>query len=142
MRDDEHQPKPRTKLPLLDAFSLDGDCEDGLTDSHRSVFKQLGPTAVPLVPVRPPPAPAEVVRAQRTFDRLGAWLPQRINNEQMGDALESIHALVLRGAPAWKVRLRVGSAAFWVLAHTALELSRRLAGEVLRVATGRSSDRE
>jgi hypothetical protein len=106
------------------------------------VFKQLGPVATPLVPVKPPPAPAEVVRAQRTFDRLGAWLPRRINNEQMGDALESIHAMVLRGEPAWKVRLRVASAAFWVLAHTALELSLRLAGEVVRVATGRSSDRE
>jgi hypothetical protein len=141
--DDEHQSK-RKKLPLLDAFSLDGDCEDGLTDSHRSVFKQLGPTAAPLVAVKPPPPPppAEVVRAQRTFDRLGAWLPQRIDNEQMGDALESIQAMVLRGEPAWKVRLRVASAAFWVLAHTALELSLRLAGEVVRVATGRSSDRE
>lgn len=140
----DDEPKRKTKLPLLDAFSLDEDCEDGLTDSHRSVFKQLASRAplVPLVPVKPPPPPPEVLRAQRTFDRLEAWLPERINNEQVGDALETVHAMVLRGEPRWKVSVHVASTAFWVLAHTALELSLRLAGKVVRLATGRSSDRE
>jgi len=137
----DDEPRRKTKLPLLEAFSLDEDCEDGLTDSHRSVFKQLASPA-PLVPVKPPPPPPEVLRARRTFDRLGSWLPQRIDNEQVGDALETVHAMVLRGEPRWKVRVHVASTAFWVLAHTALELSLRLAGKVVRLATGRSSDRE
>jgi len=137
----DDEPKRTTKLPLLEAFSLDDDCEDGLTDSHRSVFKQLSPPAR-LVPVKPPPPPPEVLRAQRTFDRLGSWLPARIDNEQVGDALETVHAMVLRGEPRWKVHVHVASTAFWVLAHTALELSLRLAGKVVRLATGRSSDRQ
>jgi hypothetical protein len=129
------------KLPLLDAFSVDEDCEDGLTSSRRSVFKPLGPVQAVVPP--PPPAPAPVVlRAQRTFDRLGAYLPRRIDTEQMGDALESLHDMVRRGEPMWKVRARIASTAFWVLAHTALELSLRLAGAVVRLATGRNGDAE
>lgn len=137
--DDEHQPKRRTKLPLLDAFSLDEDCEDGLTDSHRSVFKQLVPMPPP-VPL--PPPPPGVARARRAFDKLGAWLPRRIANEQLGDALEDIHELALRGEQGWKVSVRMGRAVFWALAHTALELALRLTGALVRLATGRSSDRE
>ena len=60
--------------------------------------------------------------------------------EQIGDALELLHAMVQRGEPRWKVRVRIASTAFWVLAHTVLELSLGLAGAVVRVATGRSGE--
>jgi hypothetical protein len=125
--DDDHRQKPS----WLDAFSEDGACEDGLTDSRRSVFTgTLVPAQKSLPPVPPPEPPSAVVRARHTLDVLGAYVPERIANEQIGDALELIHKLVLAGAPKWKVRAQVASTTFWVLAHTGLELALRVAGAV------------
>ncbi|HEX8434437.1 hypothetical protein [Archangium sp.] len=124
--DEDHRPK----LSVLDAFCLDGAYEDGLTDSRRSVFTEALVPVQRLPPVPPPEPSSVVVRAQRTFDRLGMYVPARIANEQMGDALELIHTLVREGAPKWKVRAKVASTTFWVLAHTGLELVLRVAGAV------------
>jgi hypothetical protein len=123
--DDDHRPK----LPMLDAFSLDGEYEDGLTSSRRSVFTEaLVPFQSSLPP--PPEPPPVVARAQRVLDVLCAYVPARIANEQVGDALELIHQMVREGAPAWKVQAQVASTAFWVLAHTGLELALRVVGAV------------
>jgi hypothetical protein len=126
--DDDHRPK----LPVLDAFSLDGEeYEDGLTSSRRSVFTgALVPAQKSLPPIPPPEPPSVVVRAQRTFDVLCTYVPARIANEQVGDALELIHEMVREGAPKWKVRAKVASTTFWVLAHSGLELVLRVAGVV------------
>jgi hypothetical protein len=125
--DDDHRPK----LPVLDAFSLDGDYEDGLTSSRRSVFTEaLVPVQKSRPPIPPPEPPSVIVRAQRTFDVLCTYVPARISNEQVGDALEHMHKLVREGAPKWKVRLKVATTTFWVLAHSGLELVLRVAGAV------------
>jgi hypothetical protein len=130
--DDDHRPK----LPVLDAFSLDGVYEDGLTDSRRSVFTEAlvrvpsPPPPIPPLPIPPPAPPPVFVRAQRTFDVLGPYLPSRIANEQIGDALESIHEMVRAGAPKWKVQAKVARTLFWLLAHTGLELALGIAGAV------------
>ena len=108
--------------------------EDGLTGSRRNV---LGATYVPLRASVPSVAPARkqaarpaalarlpdqaelLLEARRLFDAMGVHLPQRINAEELGDALEVLQRMVRAGHPKWRIQMRILSILFWVSAHTA-----------------------
>lgn len=60
------------------------------------------------------PAAARVVlRASHLFDLASLFLPVRVANEELGDALEDIHRRVERGCLAWKIYLRAITAILW-----------------------------
>jgi hypothetical protein len=140
-----HAHKP--EFTYWDEFS-----EDGLTTSRRGV---LG-TPIPRYSPTPAAAPArnEVARpvtlarapaqsellkeAQRLFDSMGVHLPQRINTEELGDALEVLHEMEREGQPKWRLQARILSTLFWVIAHTAQDGVHSLI-ETGTAATGNNS---
>jgi hypothetical protein len=60
-------------------------------------------------------------RAKKAFDLLEALVPQRIANEEIGDALELIHRWVKARRPKWMIYLKVATTFFWVLTHSVLD---------------------
>ncbi|HEX5751272.1 MAG TPA: hypothetical protein VFZ09_33925 [Archangium sp.] len=134
---------PRQAFPLLSAFGMEGDVEDGLTDSHRPVLaaelsrKAHEPSLEPqepgqedgLVWVEPAAPVNPVVRRVEGFLGLwGRWASARVANEELGDALELIHKLARAGVPAWMLYAQAGVSAFWALVHTAQDAALRLTG--------------
>ncbi|HEY0096691.1 MAG TPA: hypothetical protein VGB96_20335 [Archangium sp.] len=133
-------------FPLLSAFGMDGDLEDGLTDSHRPVLA-ADLTRRPREP-EPPPAvqasgqeedalawvsPAAPVhhvvrRVEGFLGLLGRCASTRVANEELGDALELLHKLAGVGVPAWMLYAQAGMSAFWALVHTAQDAALRLTG--------------
>ena len=121
----QHEPDPR--FPLLSAFELEGDVEDGLTASHRPVFGMpllgLEPVTEPQAlaawaPASPPePAHPVVQRAERWLGLLGRLVDARIANEEVGDALERMSQVARAGAPGWALYGMACVSTFWVLVH-------------------------
>ncbi|KFA92994.1 hypothetical protein [Archangium violaceum] len=139
----QHPLDPRQAFPLLSAFGMEGDVEDGLTDSHRPVLAADLCRKAPERPLEPqeseqedgpwvdpvcPPHPV-VRRVEGFLGRWGRWSSARVANEELGDALELIHKLAAVGVPGWMLYAQAGVAAFWALVHTvqdaALRLTRR-----------------
>lgn len=133
-------------FPLLSAFGLEGDVEDGLTDSHRPVLAtdlcrrarepelpagvQASGQEDSLVWVSPAAPVHEVVRRVEGF--LGWWgrcASARVANEELGDALELIHKLAGAGVPVWMLYAQAGVSAFWALVHTVQDAALRLTGK-------------
>jgi hypothetical protein len=137
-------------FPLLSAFGMEGDLEDGLTDSHRPVLavdlcrRAREPGLPPGVQASgqeadsedarvwvSPAAPVhEVVRRVEGF--LGWWgryASARVANEELGDALELLHKLAGAGVPAWMLYAQAGVSAFWALVHTVQDAALRLTGK-------------
>lgn len=139
----QHPHDPRQAFPLLSAFGMEGDVEDGLTDSHRPVLAadlcRKGPER-PLEPqetgeeegllwVAPAAPEHPVVRRVEGFLGLwGRWASARVANEELGDALELIHKLAGVGVPAWMLYAQAGVSAFWALVHTVQDAAQRLTG--------------
>lgn len=143
--DIQHMHDPRQQFPLLSAFGMEGDVEDGLTNSRRPVLAAdlsrrerepeppLGPRASgldeedslvrvsPMAPVHP-----VVRRVEGLLGRVGRCVTLRVANEEMGDALERIHKLAGAGAPAWMLYAQAGVTAFWALVHTVQDAAIRL----------------
>jgi hypothetical protein len=67
-------------------------------------------------------------RAKQAFELLEAFVPKRICNEEIGDAMEVIHRMVYHGRPRWMVRLKVATTYFWVITHAVLDYAIKLAG--------------
>lgn len=146
--DVQHPPEPGSRFPLLSAFGMEGDVEDGLTDSRRQVlaadFRSAREAQVVHEPRShaPLPEPEEeisqtwlspvapeyrVVRRVGWFlDAVGRWVDPRIANEELGDALERIHQVAGARAPAWVLYAMAGVSAFRVLSHAAQEALRRM----------------
>ena len=74
-----------------------------------------------------PPQPA-------AFRIVALLVPRRVCAEELGDALEMIDHLYRVGAPRWHVRLRVGSAVFWVMINTIRHLVAAVLGRELNKA--------
>jgi hypothetical protein len=126
------QHEPDSKFPLLSAFELEGDVEDGLTSSRRPVLRTPVPPLVSLEPVTEPQAqvawapdreamPPVVRRAERWLGFLGRFIDSRIANEELGDALERMSRVARAGAPAWVLYSMAGVSAFWALTHAVRE---------------------
>src|SRR5262249_37963913 len=128
--------------------------EDGLTRRHGPVLgvpyrtrRAPEPSAAPATNelARPVPRVARtreqselLLKAQRLFDAMGAHLPQRINNEELGDALEDLRNMVKEGKPKWRIQARILSTLFWVSAHTVQDGVHSLI-ETETAATGNNS---
>ena len=131
-------------FPLLSAFGMDGDMEDGLTDSHRPVLA-ADLCRRPRVPEPPsgvqassheedalawvsPAAPVHqaVRRVEGFLGLLGRCASARVANEELGDALELVHKLAGVGVPAWMLYAQAGVSAFWALVHTVQDAINRL----------------
>ncbi|PTL79635.1 hypothetical protein [Vitiosangium sp. GDMCC 1.1324] len=148
--DVRHPHEPGPEFPLLSAFGLEGDVEDGLTDSHRQVFAAGGrgrvvrpePEPRVRVPEPEPQRPEEperiqvspesprypvVLRVERFLDFVSGWLEPRVANEELGDALERIHEMAEARAPAWVLYAMAGVSTFWAVTHSVQEAWRRLA---------------
>ncbi|HYO71479.1 MAG TPA: hypothetical protein VEU33_35900 [Archangium sp.] len=139
----QHPHDPRQAFPLLSAFGMEGDVEDGLTDSHRPVLaadlsrkaqerpleSQEPGQEDGLLRVDPVGPEHPVVRRVEGFLGLwGRWASSRVANEELGDALELIHKLAGVGVPAWMLYAQAGVSAFWALAHTVQDAALRLTG--------------
>jgi hypothetical protein len=82
----------------------------------------------------------EAQRAEATKYLLGVlatWVSPRIANEEIGDALEVIHAMVKNQRSAWAIYLKVARTIFWVCTHAVLE---KVVG-VVTFAMGKRDDR-
>jgi hypothetical protein len=144
--DIQHSHDPRRQFPLLSAFGMEGDVEDGLTNSHRPVLAadlSRGEREPELLPgVRAPrldeeedslvwvPAVAPVFqvvhRVEGFLGLVGRCVSVRVANEELGDALERLHKLAGAGVPAWMLYAQAGMSAFWALVHTVQEAAIRL----------------
>jgi len=72
-----------------------------------------------------PVAPAPLRRTLLLMDVIGAVLPARIVNEQIGDAREQMHKFMLEGRPPWLICLRGVSAVCWAVVNTLLDVVSR-----------------
>lgn len=63
------------------------------------------------------------------FRTLALLLPQRLWEEDLGDALEVLGALKRSGAPRWQFRLKVWTTYFWCLANAVRELVSSATGQ-------------
>jgi hypothetical protein len=65
-----------------------------------------------------------VNQAVNALGRIPTWVPRRICEEEIGDALEQIHRFAREAAPGWEqqVRRKVMSTKFWVLVHAIREV--------------------
>ncbi|MGZ3456952.1 MAG: hypothetical protein ACXU86_00430 [Archangium sp.] len=139
----------RPEFPLLSAFGMNGDVEDGLTDSRRLVLPaalfitrgepgpegwQPEPEPGPLVGIAPPGSASAVLRrAEGWFERVGRWVSPRIANEELGDALECLRQVAAAGAPAWVLYRMAGRAVSWAALHAVQDATRQLAGELKKL---------
>jgi hypothetical protein len=143
----QHTHDPRQEFPLLSAFGMEGDMEDGLTPTHRPVLaaelsrRERGPRPPVDVPGPgrdeeeedflvwvPPTAPVHPVvrRVEGWLGRVGRCVSERVANEELGDVLERLHKLAGAGAPAWMLYAQAGVSGFWALVHTAQDATLRL----------------
>jgi hypothetical protein len=58
-------------------------------------------------------------RSRRILESWGAWLPAKLEREEIGDALEKIDRLAAAGASAWAIRGVVLKTIFWTTLHAA-----------------------
>jgi hypothetical protein len=77
--------------------------------------------------------------AEAAFAWLEAFVPKRIANEELGDALEFIGRMIDERRPRVLVRIKIATTCFWVLLHTGLHYSERVAG-IWSTATGKNKD--
>ena len=83
--------------------------------------------------------PRVVRKAACALDFLSAIVPKRIANEEIGDALEQIHAMATARRPRWFIYVKVATTFFWVAVHTGLHYAERVAG-IIGKATGSKGD--
>jgi hypothetical protein len=75
-------------------------------------------------------------QAEYALDLLSAFVPKRISNEEIGDAMEAIHHMVQNGRPKSFIYTKIATTFFWVFLHTALHYAERIAG-IWKAATGK-----
>ncbi|MFP2905950.1 hypothetical protein ACLESD_13010 [Pyxidicoccus sp. 3LFB2] len=92
-----------------------------------------------LKPTSRPAGARSLHRATSALDFLGTLVPKRIANEEIGDALEQIHAMVKARRPRWFITIKVSTTFFWVAVHTGLHYAERVAG-IIGKATGGKGD--
>jgi hypothetical protein len=122
---DEHKPKSTCGEEW---FTL----EDGFTSSRRATLTETPAThhasvlsavlaeqtVEPAALAKTPDLSGLLLKALRLFDTIGAHIPERISDEELGDALEALHKMVQEGQPKWKIQARILSTLCWVSAHS------------------------
>jgi hypothetical protein len=63
-----------------------------------------------------------------TFRAITLILPQRLCEEDLGDAIEEISRLERAGAGRWQIRLIIASTHFWLLLNALREITSGLIG--------------
>jgi hypothetical protein len=66
-------------------------------------------------------------RAATVFNFVSSVLPQRIADEELGDALENINARANAGRPAWEIELKVWMTVLWAVVHSVEDTVVRIA---------------
>lgn len=78
-------------------------------------------------------SPASVAdRAANIFNVVSAVVPQKLANEELGDALEDVRRRVRENRPRSEIELKIWSSVFWVGVHTLGDLAR----QVVAIAKG------
>lgn len=75
--------------------------------------------------------------AVSALDFLSMLVPKRIANEEIGDALEQINAMVRARRPRWFINVKVATTFFWVTVHTLLHYAERVAGIIGKTTGGK-----
>jgi hypothetical protein len=57
-------------------------------------------------------------QAERVLDTWAIWMPDRVVDEQLGDALEDINRRIREDQPRWAIRLKVAATMFWLTVHS------------------------
>ncbi|PTL82157.1 hypothetical protein [Vitiosangium sp. GDMCC 1.1324] len=148
---DVHEPESTSGSAWLEL-------EDGITCSRRPVLTSTyavlpasvpasavarTETAEPTALAKSPDLPELLLETLRLFDAVGAHIPRRISDEELGDALEAIHKMVQEGQPRWRIQVRILSTLFWVSAHSVQDCVHELVGtETAATGSGRTKSRE
>ncbi len=77
-------------------------------------------------------------RAERSFNTLSSFLPKRLCNEEIGDALEDITRRVREGQPVWQLYAKMLSTWVWVLWHGLWDF----VGHMTRALTGQGESKD
>jgi hypothetical protein len=108
-------PVTRERLEqVLDDVSDDYIAEESNVLSPRT----MGSISVIAAVFMPSSRPTSLERAARVFATLLAFVPRRIADEEVGDALEVISTFEFQG---WRLWLKVVSTIFWVLVNAVRE---------------------
>lgn len=91
---------------------------------HVKPWKPEAPESKDFIDVKPPEAP----ESKDYFSWLAILTPKRIWNEDVGDALETIHAMERAGCSRLKIKVKVVSTYFWVFIAVVRELVAALTG--------------
>lgn len=79
-------------------------------------------------------SPEQGVLEPYLFRMMALVLPRRLWEEELGDALEVLHALRKSDAPSWQIRLKIFSTFAWGLVNALRE--------IMSAATGQARERE
>jgi sigma-70-like protein len=68
-------------------------------------------------------------RASGFFDTISVFIPGRIADEDLGDALEDIHRRLCAGQRSWRIYCKIASTAFWIAINSLREILGALGGK-------------
>ena len=80
------------------------------------------------------PETGQAISTQRTvepylFRMMALVLPRRLWEEELGDALEVLHALRKSGAPPWQIQVKIFSTFAWSLVNALREVMSAVTGQ-------------
>jgi hypothetical protein len=85
----------------------------------------------PGIPETPRVEPTLLTSAVKALGNIPSWVPRRICEEQIGDALEQIHRFARDAAPGWEKQVlrKVRTTKFWVLVNAIREVVSAVLGK-------------
>ncbi|HVF58250.1 MAG TPA: hypothetical protein VNJ70_00315 [Thermoanaerobaculia bacterium] len=70
----------------------------------------------------------DIRRSINIVDALSLFVPPRLAEEEIGDAIERVRDLVRLGRPRWHVWLKVATTVFWVCLNSLREITSAVRG--------------
>jgi hypothetical protein len=64
----------------------------------------------------------DIRRSINILDSLSLFVPRRLAEEEIGDALERVQYLARLGRPRWQIWLKVATSVFWVCLNSLREI--------------------